>query len=142
MNMDSVKDLVKNLVKFAGLFIISFIVIYLSLALFTSYGTNIQKQDRISELTSYLEVEDEKEVINPDTLEKETKYTFVTKDDEKAYNKLVKEYNSLNHAVNEESTQITKMSTIPALAIAGTTVILLNLKKIKDDDEMEDTWYA
>ncbi len=145
MNMDSVKDLVKNLVKFAGLFIISFIVIYLSLALFTSYGTNIQKQDRISELTSYLEVEDEKEVINPDTLEKETKYTFTTKDDEKTYNKLVKEYNSLNHAVNEESTQITKMSTVPALAIAGAIIILLNLKKIKNEDEMEeeveDGWY-
>lgn len=134
---------IKETIKFAGLFIISFIVIYLSLALFTSYGTNIQKQDHISELTSYLEVEDEKEVINPDTLEKETQYTFATKNDEKAYNKLVKEYNSLNHAVNEESTQITKMSTIPALAIAGMTVILLNLKKIKDEmeDEMEDGWY-
>lgn len=134
---------IKETIKFAGLFIISFIVIYLSLALFTSHGTNIQKQDRISELTSYLEVEDEKEVINPDTLEKETQYTFTTKDDEKTYNKLVKEYNSLNHAVNEESTQITKMSTVPALAIAGTTVILTNLKKIEDEmeDEMEDGWY-
>lgn len=135
----------KETIKFVGLFLISFIVIYLSLALFTSYGTNIQKQDRISELTSYLEVEDEKEVINPDTLEKETQYAFTTKDDEKTYNKLVKEYNSLNHAVNEENTQITKMSTLPALAIAGTTVILLNLKKIKDEDEMEnemeDEWY-
>lgn len=135
----------KEIIKFVGLFIISFIVIYLSLALFTSYGTNIQKQDRISELTSYLEVEDEKEVINPDTLEKETQYTFTTKDDEKTYNKLVKEYNSLNHAVNEESTQITKMSTLPALSIAGAIIILLNLKKIKDEDEMkdemEDVWY-
>lgn len=133
----------KETIKFVGLFLISFIVIYLSLAFFTSYGTNIQKQDHIFELTSYLEVEDEKEVINPDTLEKETQYTFTNKNDEKTYNKLVKEYNSLNHAVNEENTQIIKMSTVPALAIAGTAVILLNLKKIEDEmeEEVEDGLY-
>lgn len=133
----------KETIKFVGLFLISFIVIYLSLAFFTSYGTNIQKQDHIFELTSYLEVENEKEVINPDTLEKETQYTFTNKNDEKTYNKLVKEYNSLNHAVNEENTQIIKMSTVPALAIAGITVILLNLKKIEDEmeEEVEDGWY-
>lgn len=143
MKEDLKMKVIKESIKFVGLFIISFIVIYLSLAFFTSYGTNIQKQDHIFELTSYIEVEDEKEVINPNTLEKETQYTFITKDDEKAYNKLVKEYNSLNHAVNEENTQITKMSTIPALAIAGTTVILLNLKKIEDEmeEETEDGWY-
>lgn len=133
----------KETIKFVGLFLISFIVIYLSLAFFTSYGTNIQKQDHIFELTSYLEVENEKEVINPDTLEKETQYTFTNKDDEKSYNKLVKEYNSLNHAVNEENTKITKMSTVPALVIAGMTVILLNLKKIEDEmeEEVEDGLY-
>lgn len=133
----------KETIKFVGLFLISFIVIGMCLASFTSYGTNIKKRNHISELVSYLEVEDEKEVINPDTLEKETQYTFTTKDDEKTYNKLVKEYNSLNHAVNEESTQITKMSTVPALAIAGMTVILLNLKKIEDEteEEVENGWY-
>lgn len=54
MKEDLKMKVFKETIKFVGLFIISFIVIYLSLAFFTSYGTNIQKQDRISELTSYL----------------------------------------------------------------------------------------
>lgn len=143
MKGESKMKVIKESIKFVGLFLISFIVSYMILSSFTSYGINIQKQSRIYELVSYLEVENEQEVINPDTLEKETQYTFVNKDDEKAYNKLVKEYNSLNHAVNEESTQIVKMSLNISVIIAGAIIILSNLKKIEDEMEegVEDGWY-
>lgn len=50
---------IKETIKFVCLFLISFIVIGMCLTSFTSYGANIQKQNRISELVSYLEVEDE-----------------------------------------------------------------------------------